>query len=164
MSEDTLEKTSATGRRATIRCPLCLTLNRVDVGRAEDGPRCGDCARPLLLDRPIKVTDEDFERLIGEAEVPVLVDFYADWCGPCKVMAPALDELARERRGALLVAKLDTAANPQTSERFEIRGIPTLIAFREGAESGRLTGAVPLEGLRALLDGEAGEGTTQDDL
>lgn len=163
MSEDTLEETSAAGRRATIRCPLCLTLNRVDVARAEDRPKCGDCDRPLLLDRPIKVTDEDFERLIGDAGVPILVDFYADWCGPCKVMAPALDELARERCGALLVAKLDTEANPRTSERFEIRGIPTLIAFRDGAESGRLTGAVPLEQLRALLDEEVGGGTTQDD-
>jgi len=154
MSEETPEEAAPATRRATIRCPFCLTLNRIDMTRAEHGPTCGSCRRPLLLDRPIKVTDEDFERLIADAEIPVLVDFHADWCGPCKTMAPVLDDLARERRGTLLVAKLDTDANPRASERFGIRGIPTLIAFRDGAETGRLTGAVPGEQVRALLDEE----------
>lgn len=142
-------------RRATIRCPFCLTLNRVDVTRAADRPRCGDCSRPLLLDRPIKVTDEDFDRLVGDAEVPVLVDFHADWCGPCKMMAPLLDDLAHRRAGSALIAKLDTDANPEISQRLGIRGIPTLIVFRDGAESGRLTGAVPADRIEALLDGSA---------
>jgi len=142
-------------RRATIRCPFCLKLNRVDVTRAADRPRCGECSRPLLLDRPIKVTDEDFERLVKDAEVPVVVDFHADWCGPCKIMAPVLDDLARRKTGSLLVAKLDTDANPRTSERFGIRGIPTLIVFRDGAETGRLTGAAPADRIEALLDAPA---------
>ncbi|MDX1396753.1 MAG: thioredoxin TrxC [Gemmatimonadota bacterium] len=138
---------------ATVRCPFCLTLNRVDVSRARDRPRCGSCSRPVLLDRPVKVTDEDFDRLIGDAEVPVLVDFYADWCGPCKIMAPALDDLARERQGTMLIAKLDTDANPKTSQRFGIRGIPTVIVFDGGEEAGRLTGAVPAASLAELVDG-----------
>jgi thioredoxin 2 len=138
--------------KATLRCPFCLTLNRVDVSRADDRPKCGECARPFLLDRPVKVSDEDFEQLVRGAEVPVLVDFYADWCGPCKVMAPALDDLARDRSGSMLVAKLDTDANPRTSERFGIRGIPTLIVFSGGQESGRVTGAVPIEQITELLD------------
>lgn len=154
MNETTRDAGSGT-HRATIRCPFCLTLNRVDVARAADRPRCGECARPLLLDRPIKVTDEDFDRLVGDAEVPVLVDFHADWCGPCKMMAPLLDDLAHRRAGSALVAKLDTDANPRISERFGIRGIPTLIVFRDGAESGRLTGAVPADRIEALLDGSA---------
>jgi thioredoxin 2 len=148
---------------ATLRCPFCLTLNRVDVSRADDRPKCGDCARPILLDRPVKVTDDDFDRLVDDAEVPILVDFYADWCGPCKTMAPALDSLARERSGNLLVAKLDTDANPKTSERFGIRGIPTLIVFRDGQEAGRVSGAVPAEELAALVDQSAppaSEGST----
>lgn len=145
-----------TARRATVRCPFCLTLNRVDVSRAADRPKCGQCGRPILLDRPIKVGDDDFDRLVADAEVPVVVDFYADWCGPCKVMAPVLDDLARRRTGSLLVAKLDTDANPRTSQRFGIRGIPTLIVFREGAEAGRLTGAVPAARIEALLDGPLG--------
>jgi len=142
-------------RRATIRCPFCLTLNRVDVTRAADRPRCGECSRPLLLDRPIRTGDEDFERLVGDAEVPVVVDFYADWCGPCKMMAPILDDLARRRAGSILIAKLDTDANPRTPQRFGIRGIPTLIVFRDGAETGRLTGAVSADRIEALLDGPA---------
>ena len=142
-------------RRATVRCQFCHTLNRVDVARADERPRCGSCRRPILLDRPIKTTDEDFDRLIGESTVPILVDFYADWCGPCKIMAPLLDDLASDRRGTLLVAKLDTDANPGTSERFGIRGIPTLVAFRDGVETGRVTGAVPHDQIIALLDGPA---------
>jgi thioredoxin len=106
----------------------------------------------LLLDRPIKVTDEDFDRLIDEAEVPVLVDFYADWCGPCKVMAPALDNLARAHTGNLIIAKLDTDANPLTAQRFGIRGNPTLILFSDGDESNRVTGAVPYDQLAALVE------------
>ena len=143
---------SQDSRRATIRCPFCLTLNRVDVSRAPDRPKCGKCSKPLLLDRPVKVTDEDFDRLIGDAEIPVLVDFHADWCGPCKVMAPTLDDLAQAKMGDLLVAKLDTDANPQTAQRFGIRGIPTLILFSGGEESKRVTGAVPYEQLAALVE------------
>lgn len=144
------------GRGATIRCPFCLTLNRVDVRRAADRPKCGDCSRPLLLDRPVKVTDDDFDRLIGDAEVPVVVDFHADWCGPCKVMAPALDDLARVKTGEIVIAKLDTEMNPRTTQRFGIRGIPTLILFRDGDEAKRITGAVPYDQLLAFVEGREG--------
>ena len=146
-----MEEMKAAAAKATIRCPFCLTLNRVDVARAEDRPRCGECGRPMLLDRPIKVSGEDFEKLVRDAEVPVLVDFYADWCGPCKIMAPLLDDLARERSGTMLVAKLDTDAHPRTSRQFDIRGIPTLILFRDGVEVERAAGAIPAEQLAALV-------------
>ena len=85
--------------------------------------------------------------------VPVVVDFYADWCGPCKMMAPILDEVARRRQGELLVTKLDTDRNPQTGQRFGVRGIPTLIVFREGKEVARKVGAVPPGELDAFLKG-----------
>ena len=145
-----------TSRKATVRCPSCGRLNRVDLARAAAGPKCGACSRPIPLDRPLSLTDADFERVVRDAEVPVLVDFYADWCGPCKMMAPTLDALARDRAGEVLVAKLDTDANPQTSLRFGIRSIPTLIVFRGGAEVGREMGAGPRPRLEALVGAALG--------
>ena len=141
--------------KATIPCAFCETLNRVDLDRAAAGPKCAKCARPFLLDRPIRLTDSDFDRVIRDAPVPVLVDFYADWCGPCKAMAPLLDDLARARTGKVLVAKLDTDRNQGVSGRFNIRGIPTLIVFRNGNEAGRQTGAAPRAVIEGLLDSRA---------
>jgi thioredoxin 2 len=139
-------------RRAVVRCPFCATLNRVDLARVEHHPKCAECGKPILLDRPTAISDADLDRVVQESEVPVVVDFYADWCQPCKIMAPILDELARERRGHALVMKLDTDRNPAATKRFNVRGIPTLIVFRDGREVGREVGAVPRERLRALLD------------
>jgi thioredoxin 2 len=138
-------------RHLTIRCQFCDTWNRIDASRAADRPKCGKCAKPMLLDRPLHLNDETFARTIAEAEVPVLVDFYADWCGPCKMMAPFVDEIARERQGQVLVAKLDTDRSQQTASRFNIRGIPTVIVFKNGKEAAQQTGAVPKKGLEDLL-------------
>jgi thioredoxin 2 len=145
------EKADAKTRKVTVTCQFCLTLNRVDLSRAEQRPKCGECGKPILLDRPVKVTDDDFQQVIGGADVPVVVDFHADWCGPCKIMAPVLDEFAHAHRGAVLVAKLDTDRSPMTPQQFGIRGIPTLIVFKNGQEVARRTGAVPREELESLL-------------
>jgi thioredoxin 2 len=138
-------------RKLTIPCPSCGRWNRIDAARAGDGPRCGACRTALPLDHPLHLTDATFDRVIGGSDLPVLVDFYADWCGPCKMMAPSVDRLARETVGSALIAKLDTDASPRTSQRFQIRGIPTSIAFRNGREATRQTGAVGYEALRAML-------------
>lgn len=138
-------------RTATVACPFCQTLNRIELSRLEQRPKCGNCGRPILLDRPIAVADADFERVTTDTTVPVLVDFYADWCGPCKMMAPLLDDVARQRVGELLVLKLDTDRNPVTQQRFGVRSIPTLIAFRGGKEVGRRVGAVPAAELDGFL-------------
>lgn len=143
--------TGPTSPRATVACPFCGRLNRIDLGRAKDRPKCGECGRPILLDRPVAATDGTLERMVRDAGVPLLVDFYADWCGPCKIMAPVLDELARTRAGEVLVAKLDTDRNPTMAGRFGIRGIPTLIVFRGGREVAREVGAVPRPRLDALI-------------
>lgn len=137
-------------RPVIVSCPLCGQANRVDLARRDAGPRCGACRRPLHLDRPLKATDADFDRTIGSASVPVVVDFYADWCGPCRMMAPTLDNFALSQAGAVLVLKLDTDANPATASRFGIRGIPTVIAFERGAERARHVGVADLEVLNRL--------------
>jgi thioredoxin 2 len=139
-------------QRITLRCTHCAKWNRVDAARASNGPKCANCGTPLVLDHPVLLTDETFDRAINGTDVPVLVDFYADWCGPCKMMAPAVDELARLSLGRALIAKLDTDASPKTAGRFQIRGIPTTIVFRGSKEAKRQTGAVPLGTLRAMLD------------
>ena len=108
-------------------------------------------ARPILLDRPWVLTEDSFDRTIGETDVPILVDFYADWCGPCKMMAPHVDQLAAAKTGKALVAKLNTDLAQATSQRFNVRGIPTTIVFRDGKEANRITGAVKFAELERLL-------------
>ena len=137
---------------ATVACPFCDTLNRVDLSRIGQHPKCGTCGKPILLDRPLAVSDANFAQVTADTTAPVVVDFYADWCGPCKIMAPLLDDAARRRAGELLIVKLDTDRNPVTGQRFGIRGIPTLIAFRGGKEVARRVGAVPPAELEAFLN------------
>jgi thioredoxin 2 len=141
----------ALDKQATVACPFCATLNRVDLSRIADRPKCGNCGRPILLDRPIAVTDATLDGVLAGTAVPVVMDCYADWCGPCKIMAPVLDEFARERQGQVLVTKLDTDLNPATTRRFDVHAIPTLIVFRNGREVGRRAGAMPRAELDALV-------------
>ena len=142
---------TSAGRHLTIPCAACGRWNRIAAARVPDGPKCGACGTPIALDHPMPLDDSTFDRVIAESTVPVLVDFYADWCGPCKMMAPAVDELARTAAGAALIAKLDTDASPRTAGRFQIRGIPTVIVFEGGREARRQSGAMPLDRLRQML-------------
>ncbi len=137
--------------KVTVRCPFCRTLNDVDLGKSGDRPKCGDCAKPLLLDRPLKVEQDDFERTVLGSKAPVLVDFYADWCAPCKYVAPLMDELAQTHQGTLLVVKVDTDQAPDLSQKWGIRSIPTLILFKEGEEVGRSVGFEP-EKVKAMAE------------
>lgn len=148
-----MPETTASSQTATVACPFCEALNRVDLSRLQQHPKCGNCGRPILLDRPLAVSDASFERVTTDTTVPVVVDFYADWCGPCKIMAPLLDDMARRRQGELLVLKLDTDRYPLMGPRFGVRGIPTLIAFRNGKEVARRVGAIPPAELDAFVKG-----------
>ena len=133
----------------TIRCAFCAQLNRVDLVKAAQRPACGECGKPMLLDRPLKVAQDDFDRTVLKSAAPVLVDFYADWCGPCKMVAPLVDEIASENIGKLLVAKVDTDRSPEVALKYGIRSIPTIIVFQGGQEVERSLGFEP-ERLRAL--------------
>ena len=147
----TTPQSTDTAKKVTLRCQFCQSWNRLDATRAQDRPKCGKCGKPLLLDRPVALSDETFARTIEDSEIPVVVDFYADWCGPCKMMAPGVDAVAAKYQGKVLVAKLNTDLAPQTSQRFEIRSIPTLIVFEHGREVTRQIGAVPQPMLEKIV-------------
>ena len=137
-------------RHAVVACAFCRTPNRVDLTKLPSGPKCAHCQRPILLDRPLKATEADFDKTLRGTTVPVLVDFHADWCGPCHMMAPTLDDFARRQAGAVITLKLDTDADQAIAGRYGLRGIPTVIAFDHGTETGRHVGVADLKVLETL--------------
>jgi len=134
-----------------VACPHCLTRNRVPDARLDEGPRCGHCHEPLLPATPTAIDGEALARFTRGTELPVVADFWAEWCGPCKMMAPAFAEAARQRPGVRFV-KVDTDAAPDVSARHGIRGIPTVMLFRGGKEAARMSGAVSTGQLLGWLD------------
>jgi len=132
-------------------CPSCWSVNRVAPERLADTPVCAKCRTGLLPTRPVALDDATFDRYVGRGDQPLLVDFWADWCPPCRLMAPILDEVARQRAD-VRVAKVDTAGGEAVAARFGIRSIPTLVLLLRGKELARLTGAVPAANLLAWLD------------
>jgi len=129
-----------------IRCPACGVSNRVPRDKMASGllPVCGRCKAPLPLGtKPIAVTDASFTADVERSPLPVLVDAWAAWCGPCRMIAPVIDELAGEMAGRLRVAKLNVDENPATAARFSLQSIPTLILFKGGREVDRIVGVQP---------------------
>ena len=124
-----------------IACPHCAALNRVPRSRLGQSPNCGKCKQPLFTGTPVTLDESTFDRHVG-ADLPVVVDFWADWCGPCKMMAPHFERAARSVEPAVRLAKLDTEAAPAIAGRYGIRSIPTVIAFRNGREIARQSGAM----------------------
>jgi thioredoxin 2 len=128
-----------------VACSSCAQHNRVPAKRLSERAKCAKCKAPLLpLARPVPIlTQGDFDELVRDAQLPVLVDFWAAWCGPCRLVAPEMDKIARSHAQRLLIAKVDTEALPAVAQRFAIRSIPTMILFRNGVEAQRLSGALP---------------------
>ena len=133
----------------TVRCPVCGTSNRVPV-TAAGVPRCGKCHSPLPW--VTSAGDDDFDEVTGSATIPVLVDLWAAWCGPCRTVSPALEELARDMAGRLKLVKVDVDRAEAVARRFEVQGIPTLLLMDKGKVISRQTGAAPLPALRQWVE------------
>ena len=134
-----------------IGCASCATLNRVPAERIADGPVCGKCKAPLLDGKPVPVSDSTFNAAVERTELPVVVDFWAEWCGPCHAMAPGFERAAAEMKTRVRFAKVDTEAAPNTAGRFGIRSIPTMILFKDGKEAARVSGAMDARGIQNWL-------------
>ena len=136
-----------------IPCPSCGATNRVHPADEQDlEPVCGRCTTPLTAIAPVTVTDANFSQEVEKSTLPVLLDLWAPWCPPCRMIAPIIEDLASELAGRVKVGKLNTDENQQTASRFSVRSIPTLLVLKDGVEIERLVGAHPKDEILRRLE------------
>lgn len=126
-----------------VACPHCEATNRVPVARLAEQPSCGRCGEPLLQGQPVDLSDENFDAALAASPLPVVVDFWAAWCGPCQMMAPAFAQAGRQLAGRALFVKVNSDDSPRLSARYGIRSIPTLLRLERGQETHRQSGPIP---------------------
>jgi thioredoxin 2 len=136
--------------RIQLACPHCRATNRLPAARIDDEPACGRCGQPLLQGQPLELNDGNFDAVVAATALPVVVDFWAAWCGPCQMMAPAFKQAASQLQGRALLVKVNSDDNPALSQRYGIRSIPTLLRLQGGVETRRQSGAVPASTIVAL--------------
>ncbi len=132
-----------------IACPICATTNRIPDNRLDAGGTCGKCGAPLFNHRPVELNSSNFDRMISNNDIPVLVDFWAPWCGPCKMMAPAFEQAAQQLEPQIRLGKLNTEDEQAIAARYGIRSIPTLAIFKNGKVIAQQAGAMNLDQLIA---------------
>lgn len=145
-----MEKSAAT---QVIKCPHCGANNRVSTAEKSKQPICGRCKNPLsaVSHKPVTITDSNFQEVVGNSSLPVLLDLWAAWCGPCRIIAPTIERLAEELAGKVVVGKLNVDENKRTAAGFSMQGIPTLLILQNGREVDRIVGVATKEAILQRL-------------
>ena len=138
--------------RAVYPCAHCGAINRIPRSRLRDDPRCGKCKESVFPDKPVAATDASWQREVIDCPIPVLVDFWAPWCGPCRAVAPSLEKIAQERKGKLKIVKLNVDENPRTQAIHGVQSIPTLMLTRGPLFLDKVMGALPKEAIESWID------------
>ena len=138
-----------------VACNNCGTKNRIPADKQHLGPKCGKCKTTISISTtavPVELDDSTFSGFISRASKPVMVDFFSPTCGPCRMLAPVIDSMARKFYGRVIIAKLDTSRNQTAANQYRIKGVPTLLFFKNGTLADQVTGALPEQELTRLLE------------